>query len=152
MSSARHSLRTIRRSPVASSSPPAAARPRAWTPANCSAASPASNACRRLLRFRWEEANFAVVRYNFGRSAAVQSTEILRRVIERENGSFSPELARFIWDLDFRGEDHARYEELSNKAQEGTLNPSETEELDGFVFVDSILAILRLKAERSLRK
>lgn len=80
------------------------------------------------------------------------STQIFRRVIEPEKGSFSPELARVVLDLDFRGEDHTRYEALSAKAQEGTLSPQEADELDSYLHVDSLLAILRLKAERSLQR
>jgi hypothetical protein len=82
---------------------------------------------------------------------ASESTQIFRRVIEPENGSFPPELARFVMGLDFRGDDHARYSELSAKAREGALSDEEASELDGYLHVDSLLAILRLKAERSLR-
>ena len=71
--------------------------------------------------------------------------------MEPERGSFSKDLARFVIDLDFHGADHARYQELSSKAQEGSLTRPEMDELDGYLQVDSLLAILRLKAERSLR-
>jgi hypothetical protein len=84
-------------------------------------------------------------------SITAESTHIFRRVIEPEVGSLSPELARFVKTLDFRGDDHARYEALSAKAQEGSLTPAEGDELDGYLHVDSLLTILRLKAERSLR-
>jgi len=85
-------------------------------------------------------------------SATAASTQIFRRVIEPETGSFSPELAQIVLDLDFRGEDHTRYEALSAKAQEGALSAEEADELDGYLHVDSLLAILRLKAERSLKR
>ena len=62
----------------------------------------------------------------------------------------SPELARFVLDLDFPPGDHARFEELSAKAQAGALTPDEAAELDNYLHVDNLLAILRLKAERSL--
>lgn len=83
-------------------------------------------------------------------SAAAPSTQIFRRVIEPDKGTFSRELAQYVRDLDFPAEDHARFESLSAKAQQGALCPEEANELDGFLQVDSILAILRLKAERSL--
>jgi hypothetical protein len=63
-----------------------------------------------------------------------------------ERGTLSPGLTRLVLDLDFQGEDHARYEELSAKAEEETLTPDEESELDGFFRVDSLLAILRLKS------
>lgn len=78
------------------------------------------------------------------------STTLFRRVIEPENGGLPPEVGRYALALDFRPDDHVRYETLSAKAQDGTLTPAEAEELDGFLHVDSLLAILRLKAERSL--
>jgi hypothetical protein len=78
------------------------------------------------------------------------STTLFRRVIDPEHGSLAPDVARYVRDLDFRAEDHKRFEELSTKAQEGNLSPPETEELEGFLHVDSLLAIMRLKAERSL--
>jgi len=81
---------------------------------------------------------------------AADSTEIFRRLIEPEDGTMPPELARFVISLDFRGNDHERYEALSAKAQAGTMTPSETDELDSYLLVDSLLSILRIKAERSL--
>jgi hypothetical protein len=78
------------------------------------------------------------------------STEIFRRVVEPEKGTFSPDLARFVLDLGFSGKDHTRYEDLSAKAESGAITPQEAEELDGYLHVDSLLAILRLKAKRSL--
>jgi hypothetical protein len=78
-----------------------------------------------------------------------QSTHIFRRVIEPDVGSFSPELVRYMQSLDFRPEDHARYEELSAKARNGSLDTTESDELDGYLHIDSLLSILRLKAEHS---
>jgi hypothetical protein len=80
-----------------------------------------------------------------------ESMNIFRRVIDPDVGSLPAEFARFVNGLDFRPEDHARYEELSAKAQSGILTSQEEDELDGFLHVDSLLTILRLKAERSLR-
>jgi hypothetical protein len=82
--------------------------------------------------------------------ATADSTAIFRRVIDPERGSMSPELARFVLDLDFPPADHARFERLSAEAQERELTPDEANELDNYLHVDNLLAILRLKAERSL--
>lgn len=80
-----------------------------------------------------------------------ESTSIFKRVIDPSVGSMPPVLARYVLGLDFPEDDHARYELLSAKAQEGTLTPAEADQLDGYLHVDSLLAILRLKADRSLR-
>lgn len=79
------------------------------------------------------------------------STEIFSRIVIPENGTLSPDLAQLILNLDFQGEDHARYETLSAKAEDGTLTPEEKAELDGFLHVDSLLTILRLRAERAVQ-
>jgi hypothetical protein len=79
------------------------------------------------------------------------SASLFRRVIAPDAGSLPPDLARYVSTLDFRPEDHARYEALSAKAQDGSLTPQEADELDGFLHVDSLLSIMRLKAARSLR-
>lgn len=62
-----------------------------------------------------------------------------------------PELARYLTRLDFPAADHLRFEELSQKAQDGALTSQEAEELDGYLHVDSLLAIMRLRATKSLR-
>jgi hypothetical protein len=80
-----------------------------------------------------------------------ESTQIFRRVIQPESGTLAAELAQFVHSLDFRPDDHARYEQLSSKAREGSLTSVEEDELDGCLHVDSLLSILRLKADRSLR-
>jgi len=82
--------------------------------------------------------------------SAFNSTTLFRRVIEPENGTLAPDVARYVKDLDFKPDDHARFEFLSAKAQEGALSTDESEELKGFLHVDSLLTIMRLKAERSL--
>jgi hypothetical protein len=84
-------------------------------------------------------------------SSTSESTSIFRRVIDPENGTMPPELAHYVMDLDFKPQDHFRFEELSEKAQAGTLSEEETSELDGYLQVDSMLTIMRLKAERSLK-
>lgn len=85
-------------------------------------------------------------------SVVVESTNIFRRVVEPEKGTFSPELARYVLGLTFGEADHVRYQRLMARAQEGQLTEQETAELDGFLQVDSLLAILRLKAQRSLAR
>ena len=84
-------------------------------------------------------------------SITAEITSIFTRLIEPQDGSLPPDLARYISELDFRPEDHARFEELSLKAQQGTLTQTEADQLGGYLHVDSLLAIMRLKAQRSLK-
>ena len=67
------------------------------------------------------------------------------------NMAIPPELARHILSLDFPADGYARYELLATKAQQGMLTPNEALELDHFLQADSLLAVLHLKAHRSLR-
>jgi len=90
--------------------------------------------------------------YNQNMPTTFDSTTLFRRVIEPETGSLAPDVARYVLDLDFKADDHERFEELSAKAQEGMLSKQEAEELEGFLHIDSLLTIMRLKAERSLRR
>lgn len=77
---------------------------------------------------------------------------ILNRLIDPESNDLSPEAARSILRLDFRETDHARMAELSAKAQAAALAPSEREELDEYVRVADLLAVLQSKARRSLQR
>lgn len=77
---------------------------------------------------------------------------ILERVFEPNRGDLSPEVAQYILKLDFPPEDHARYHELSVKAQEGALTPQEQTELDDYLSVNTLLTIVQSKARVSLRQ
>ncbi len=76
---------------------------------------------------------------------------ILERVIDPQHGNFPPELARQVLKFTFPPEDRARYVELSSKAQDGALTPTEREELEDYLNVDDLLIILKAKAEASLQ-
>jgi len=83
-------------------------------------------------------------------ATSTYAAQLFRRVIEPDAGTLSPALAAYVRSLDFPPADHARYEALSARAQVGTLTVEEADELDGFLHVDSLIGLLRLKAERSL--
>jgi len=76
---------------------------------------------------------------------------ILQRVIEPKKAGLSPEAARFLLSLDFPESDHARMAELSSKASDGTLSHIEEEELDGYLHISDLLALLQSKARVSLK-
>ncbi len=75
-------------------------------------------------------------------TTSTESTQIFRRVIEPESGSFPYDPARFVLDLDFRGDDHERYQSLPTNAQDGTLADEESCVLDAYLHVDILLAIM----------
>jgi hypothetical protein len=92
-----------------------------------------------------------IIGYSQSMAITAHSTDIFRRMIEPDQGSLPQELARFVAELDFRPEDHARYEELSAKTRAGILTTDEGDLLDDYLHIDSLVSILRLKATRSLR-
>ncbi len=77
-------------------------------------------------------------------------TTILERLIAPNEGSFSPEHARYVLTLGFSEDEKAHCEELSYKAQEGTLTPEEKRELELYLSANALLVLLKSKARRSL--
>jgi hypothetical protein len=82
----------------------------------------------------------------------VRNAAILERVIEPARGSLTPDLARYILQLDFPPRDHERYISLSTKAQTGALTSAEEAELDDYLSIDAFLGIIQSKARHSLKK
>ena len=77
---------------------------------------------------------------------------ILGRLIGPEEPDLSPEAARSLLKLKFRPEDQERVDILSAKAREGTLAPAERAELEEYLRVADMLAILKSKARLSLKR
>ena len=69
-----------------------------------------------------------------------------------DQANLTPEMARAILKLDFDPEDHRRVDELSAKAQKGTLTPEERAELEEYIRVNHELAVLQSKARLSLKR
>ena len=77
---------------------------------------------------------------------------IVNRLIDPEQGDLPIDAARFLVRLDFPQCDHVRMDELSSKAAEGALLPDEREELDEYLRVSDLLAVIQSKARRSLKR
>ena len=86
-------------------------------------------------------------------SSHISSSEaaIVGRLIKPDHGNFSPEAARELLSLQFGEDDQARMRDLSHKAQEGTLTPSEQAEVENYRRVGYWLGILWSKARHSLK-
>jgi hypothetical protein len=74
----------------------------------------------------------------------------LKRLLQLESDPLSIEVAKHILSLHFAAVDHTRCEELSTKANEGTLNSAESSELDEYLAASDVLAILQSMARKSL--
>lgn len=88
--------------------------------------------------------------YTIGMS--VTEVDIFSRLIDPSNPSLTRDGARAILELNYRESDHARTSELARKSNEGTLTPDERRELEGYVFVGDVLALLKSKARLSLSR
>jgi hypothetical protein len=82
----------------------------------------------------------------FAQSGAIE------RMLQTQNGSLAPEVARAILSWSFADSDQTRVSELSAKARAGTLSEDETRELDWYLLLGDLLTILQSKARTSLRK
>jgi hypothetical protein len=86
------------------------------------------------------------------RKKASTGATILARLIEPEEASFSPEAARSILRLKFTRSDQVQVNKLSLGAQEGTLTVEEHAELEEYIRVADLLAMLKSKARLSLKE
>jgi hypothetical protein len=71
---------------------------------------------------------------------------LLERLILPRTGSLPAEAAKYFLALDFPASDRDRVKVLSAKARDGTLSDTEQEQLDGYVFLSDLLALLQSKA------
>lgn len=76
---------------------------------------------------------------------------IFSRVFTDGRRNLTPELARHILTLEFNADDKARMHELAVKNQEGRISPEELRDLDSYIKVADLLAILQSKARKLLR-
>jgi hypothetical protein len=87
-----------------------------------------------------------------GVSSSASEVTILSRLFLTGQRGVRPEVARHILSLSFSAEDKARMHELAVKNQEGTISAEELRELDGYVKAGDLLAILKLKARKLLKR
>lgn len=83
--------------------------------------------------------------------ATESEAAILKRVIKPDVGGIAPEVAREILKLGFSEDDHARMAELSERAQSVSLTGDEQAELDGYINISHLLALMHSKARVSLK-
>jgi hypothetical protein len=77
---------------------------------------------------------------------------ILARIIESDERELTPEAAQYLISMKLPPGDEDRVNELSSKARAGSLSDAEDRELDGYLHVGSLLAVMQSKARRLLRQ
>src|SRR5689334_15330331 len=68
------------------------------------------------------------------------------------NGDLTPQTARALLTLEFDHAERARAHELTTKAQDGSLPPAEEYEADNLERVGTLLAILKSRARKVLKR
>jgi hypothetical protein len=76
---------------------------------------------------------------------------IIGRLAKADHSDFSPEAAREILSIQLSPDDQTHMKELSRKAQNGTLTPTEQGEVESYRRVGYWLGILWSKARLSLK-
>lgn len=76
---------------------------------------------------------------------------LARILIESDEAELSPEAARYLLSIKLPSKDEERVNELSAKARAGTLTEAEMQELDSYLHIGSLLAVMQSKARRLLK-
>ena len=77
---------------------------------------------------------------------------ILSRMIQTGERELTPEAARYLLAMRLPSSDEDRVNELSEKARVGSLTKSEASELDSYLHIGSLLAVMQSKARRLLKQ
>lgn len=75
---------------------------------------------------------------------------LLGRIFARAASNFAPATAEYFLSIRFTDDDIVLMNELSEKAHFGSLSAEENSELDSFIHVSNLLALMQAKARRSL--
>lgn len=80
--------------------------------------------------------------------AVVPNTEaaILARIIGADDYPLTPDAARYLLSMRLPASDEERVNELSAKAQTGSLTEAETQELDSYLHIGFLLGAMQAKA------
>jgi hypothetical protein len=76
---------------------------------------------------------------------------ILARLIQSRDAELAPEVARYLLAFEFDATDVARMNELAERAQLGQLTNQEQAELESYLHVGNLLAVMQSKARRFLK-
>ncbi len=76
---------------------------------------------------------------------------ILSRLIQMGQESLPREAAEYLLTIRFENRDVDRMNELSERARQGTLSLEEQAELDSYIHVVNLLAVIQSRARHALR-
>src|SRR5215467_6924045 len=76
---------------------------------------------------------------------------ILARVIESESNAITHDVAQYLLSMQLPLADKERVNELSAKARAGSLSEDEAQELDSYLHIGRLLAVMQSRARRALK-
>jgi hypothetical protein len=76
---------------------------------------------------------------------------ILARLIQSQDAELAPEVARYLLAFEFEPADVARMNDLATRAQFGQFTNQEQAELDSYLHVSNLLALMQSKGRRLLK-
>jgi len=77
---------------------------------------------------------------------------ILARLIQIGQEELPRAAAEYLLSIRFDERDTARMNDLSERARQGTLSPSEQAELDSYLHVSNLLAVMQSKGRCALQR
>ena len=83
---------------------------------------------------------------------SVTEGALWNRLLEPAGEVLTVQAARFFLRLEFNPDDHARMQQLAEKASEGALTSAEQDEIATYERVGNLLALLKSKARQRLKK
>ena len=86
-------------------------------------------------------------------SLAIPNTEasILARLLDLRAANLTPAAAVFLLTIQFPDDDVARMNRLSDLAQQGVLSTDQQAELDSYIHVSNLLALMQSRARKMLK-
>jgi hypothetical protein len=75
---------------------------------------------------------------------------IWARLIQAQKREISPEIARYLLSIEFGDSDRERMQYLAERSEAGALMPEEEKELDSYLHVGNLLAVMQSKARVAL--
>lgn len=77
---------------------------------------------------------------------------IWARLIEAQTREISAEVARYLLSIEFGASDRERIQYLADRSETGALTRDEQAELDSYLHVGNLLAVMQSKARVVLRQ
>jgi hypothetical protein len=81
----------------------------------------------------------------------ITESSILARLLDLRSEQLTPAAAEFFLGIQFSEQDIARMNHLSDLAQEGALNTNQGAELDAYIRVGNLLALMQSRARRLVK-